>query len=982
MKLHALVQPHIDTGRLKAAPGFVMDDRAVVRVTVDSRKVGPGTVFVACPGATKTSRAGHEFIATAIERGAVAIVAETIPAGVPLSIPVFLTRQPRTVAALLTEAVLGAPSHNSRVIGVTGTNGKTTTTYLVARIARHSGIRSAVFGTLGIGDPDRPRATGFTTPEAEVASTALAELVATDTDVIAMEVSSHALATARVDGLTFAAAGFTNLSRDHLDFHGTLEAYFVAKARLFSELLPPSAPAVLPASDDEHGFHARLRALRKDAITWGLEEGARLRLRDIRASSAGLEFTLVFDGQELATRSPLVGAFNLENILVAAGLCLGLGMGLAAVAAGLAVAGPPPGRMERVPGAGPLVLVDYAHTPDALERALLAARAVAPARLFVVFGCGGDRDAGKRSLMGRVAADIADVVVLTDDNPRSEPSGAILDAIQAGVVGKRPTGVEGLDKGTWTRVPNRRLAIRAAVRAAQEDDVVLIAGKGHEKEQIQGALKYPFDDVVEASAARTGASRPAYVARTEAVAALATGGGRAQGAAPDMFAGVSTDSRAIERGSLFIALKGENFDGHQFVETALADGAAAALVDENWAAGRVTDRPLFVVDDTLQGLQDLARAHLKVSPALRLCLTGSNGKTTTKELCAAALRACVGFDAVVATEGNLNNHIGVPLTALRVEPHHRVAVIEMGMNHLGEIAAYCEVAPPQVALITNIGTAHAGNVGGIEGVAQAKAEIFAELAPHDVAVVNADDPRCVREAQAKAKCRHVSFGRAEWADIRLLSAIDDEDCGQRIELWHAGETVEVTLPLDGRHNAINAAGAVAAAVACGFDFAVAARGLANVRPAQGRLERKRRRDGLLVLDDSYNANPDSMEAGLDALRTIAGDRRRIACLGAMLELGSMTTEAHRHLGASAAQAGLALLFVCGEPGRATADGAVSAGFPREGVMWAADSVGLGALVAQAVHPADVVLVKGSRGARMERVVEALLGPQSPKMDVH
>ncbi|HEY1099295.1 MAG TPA: UDP-N-acetylmuramoyl-L-alanyl-D-glutamate--2,6-diaminopimelate ligase [Myxococcota bacterium] len=945
-------------------------DLDVVGVTVDSRKVKTGVIFVAAAGATPGSRDGHDFADTAVAAGAPLIVAAR---SLDVSVPVVLCADPRRVAAQLAERLAGAPSSSLKVCGVTGTNGKTTVTTLLAQIADVAGRRGAVVGTLGIGPALAPRSTGFTTPEAEQLAPALRQLVDDGVDIVGMEVSSHAIDTRRADGVDFAAVAFTNLSRDHLDFHGTLEAYFVAKQRLFTTLAG-SGIAVVPASDDEHGFHARLR--RPGAWTWGIEQAATVTADDVVADADGLRFTLVFSPpggavSRRAVRAPaLLGRFNVENAVVAAALALAVGVAVDDVVAGLATAQPPRGRMQRVPGpdGSALVVVDYAHTPDALERALLTARDFTNGRLFVVFGCGGDRDPGKRRIMGRVANDVADVVVVTDDNPRSENSADIIDAILGGMTASRIPALasDDLEVGTWRVEPNRRIAIRAAIRAAGEGDTVVIAGKGHEREQKIGTVTLPFDDVDEAAAALRGEERPAFLPKAFIETAL---GSTFRNSVPDILAGVSTDSRRVGRGSLFVALRGDSFDGHAFVEQAIEKGAAAALVEAGSSIVTKTSLPLIVVDDALAALQQLAHRWLQQQPAVRIGLTGSNGKTTTKELVAAALRFDVGHDAVLATEGNLNNHIGLPLTALNVDAHHRFAVLEMGMNHLAEIEALCAIARPTIGLVTNMGTAHAGNVGGVEGVAKAKAELFEALPATGIAVVNADDARCVREAASKVKGTQLFAGTAAFADVRLTGVVDLEAGGQRLTFERAGDSAEVSLPLDGRHNAVNAALAVGAAVAVGVGFAVAVEGLSHVHHAHGRLERRRRSDGLLVLDDSYNANPDSMEAGLETLSTIAKGRATVAVLGEMLELGEQAEAAHKHIGAAAAQAGISMLFACGRFAAAYAEGARNAGL--DVVVTAADSTALAPLVATAVTPSQVVLVKGSRGARMERVLAAL-----------
>jgi murE/murF fusion protein len=952
--------------------GGDLDAIAPALVTIDSRKVKAGAVFVACPGALPTSKHGHDFLDAAVKAGASVLVVEDEAKGAPLvgHAAVVVVKDARKAAAILAERVHGEPSKKLKLVGITGTNGKTTTTWLTAQLCAHAGMKAAVLGTLGVGDVNAPKSLGFTTPEAEILSGELAKLVDEGFQVVAMEVSSHALATARVDGMTFAATGFTNLTRDHLDFHGTMDAYFDAKARLFVGF---GGEAAVPAFDDEGGWNARLRALAPKARTWG--RGGDLDVVDVQFGPRGMTGALVEGKARVPFTSPLLGTYNVENLLVAASCARALGLSLEQIAAGLATAKAPPGRLERVDGAdgGPTVVVDYAHTPDALERALHVMRGVCAGKLTVVFGCGGDRDPGKRPLMGRIAADIADVAVITDDNPRSEDGSAIAAAVEQGIGDrKRKVDARDLERGTYAVERARRMAIRAAIDASEDDDVVLVAGKGHEKTQTIGQRVLPFDDVTEARSALRHESSPAILDTQLVVDGLAARGVQAASGLPPFFVGVSTDSRKVVPGSLFVALKGENFDAHRFVSSSVGAGkASAALVAKDKLGELDGVRALIAVDDTLLGLKDIARAYLATLPGRRVQLTGSNGKTTTKELIAGCLRAAWGGPWVHATEGNFNNHVGVPLTVFQCHPEHKAMVFETGMNHLGEIAYLADIVQPEVGLITNIGTAHAGNVGGIEGVAKAKAELWEALKPSSVAVVNADDPRCVREAQAKAKCRHVAFGRAPWADVRLTGVRDRENGGQDLEITYGGKTVETSIGLDGRHNAQNAVGAVAVAVALGLDFETCARGLATAHHAHGRLERVTLPGNVWLLDDTYNANPDSMEAAIGTLGELAGARRKIIVLGEMRELGQYAESAHRHIGAAAAQAQPALVFACGDMAKLYGEGAVRVGLPSSSFIWARDNAALAPLVVSAVTDGDVVLVKGSRGARMEVVVDAL-----------
>jgi UDP-N-acetylmuramoyl-L-alanyl-D-glutamate--2,6-diaminopimelate ligase len=489
LSLAALAQ-----GLRAARPGD--DEARVRRVTVDSRRVEPGTVFVACRGATPRSRDGHDFAAAAVAKGAVAVVVEDLAAVEDIEgAGVYVVPDSRLAAAELAERLWGEPSRRLSLVGLTGTNGKTTVSFLLADVLNAAGLAASMFGTLGVGHRGALRSSGFTTPEAEVVSEELARLVASGEGAVAMEVSSHALATERVAGLRFAVSAFTNLSQDHLDFHASMEEYFEAKALLFEQRLL-AGPAVLP--DRAGRWEEALRARCPEVLLYGRSEAARVRLLEEELSPQGLRLRLTLDGEEGEVASPLLGAPNVENLLCAAGCALALGLAPARVFEGLRAARPVPGRFEPIEGGGEgraVVIVDYAHTPDALSRLLAAARGLAPGRVIAVFGCGGDRDTKKRPLMGRAAAEGADMVVLTDDNPRSEDPGAILDAVEDGLTDPWVcVAPDLLFERSYSRVHNRRAAIAAALRASRAGDIVVLAGKGHESTQTVGDRVLPFDD--------------------------------------------------------------------------------------------------------------------------------------------------------------------------------------------------------------------------------------------------------------------------------------------------------------------------------------------------------------------------------------------------------------------------------------------------------------------------------------------------------
>ncbi len=472
-------------------------------LTVDSRAVPAGALFAALPGA---ARDGADFAAQAVSSGAVAILSQraikTLPA-VNVVAP-----DARRAFSLAAARFHGEPSRRLNLFGVTGTNGKTTTAHLLEQLSAARGLRTGLLGTVENRWPGGSQKATHTTPESHELQALLKKMLDAGAQVVAMEVSSHALSQQRVAGCVFAGAAFTNLTRDHLDYHGTLERYFDAKASLFKDLLPRGAPAVLNLDDPRCAALAKAKELLQHHVlgfTTRGAPGAALSAEDLQSSLAGLRFRLrlraPLDQALVDIQSPLIGAHNAENLLAALGLLLGSGVDARELARLVPEAKGAPGRLERVADPfGRIVLVDYAHTDDALARVLDAVRAAAGSgpRLVCVFGCGGDRDRGKRPLMGEAAGRRADLVVATSDNPRTEDPEAILRDVEPGL---ERSGLEKLstagERG-YCIVPDRREAIRVAVASARPGDAVLIAGKGHEDYQIVGSEKRPFDDRVEA----------------------------------------------------------------------------------------------------------------------------------------------------------------------------------------------------------------------------------------------------------------------------------------------------------------------------------------------------------------------------------------------------------------------------------------------------------------------------------------------------
>lgn len=933
----------------------------------DSRQVKAGDVFVAVRG---RSVDGHNFVEKAIAQGAVAVVVERELPGV--RVPQLIVENAAAVLGILVARSKGDPAAQLTLVGITGTNGKTTTTYLVESIVSAAGGSPGVIGTVSYRWAGKQVDAPYTTPTPAVLHDTLAQMKRDGTTHGVMETSSAALAMHRLAGLQFAAAAFSNLTQDHLDLHGTMDAYREAKQLLFRDYVRGGA-AVINVDDPEgDGMVAAVvgakQILRVSASAAGEAGGVS---GEIRSSQRDAEIQVVWcestvRGIRARIRTPrgelevgnaaLVGHYNVANLALAVGIAEGLGISHQAIIDGIANLAGVPGRVERVPNRADLdLLVDYAHTPDALRNVLSALRPLTKRRLICVFGCGGDRDPTKRPKMGAAVAELADLAVVTSDNPRTEQPQAILDMILPAV--PKPFFVH----------TDRRIAIRAAIAEAGPGDVVVIAGKGHEDYQILGTTKVHFDDREEAAAAAE--LRPSW---TLAEVAQLTGGAivaeDAEAAAKLVVSGAVIDSRAVTPGRLFVAIRGANHDGASFWPTAEANGAPALL-----AAAAVAGAATVVVEDPAIALGKLAAAHRqwwkRANPAARLvAITGSSGKTTTKQLTTFALAAA---DVTHAAVGSLNNETGLPLTLLGLRAHHRFGVVEMGMRGLGQIQYLTEIARPDVGVVVNAGVAHLELLGSREAIVEAKSEIWLGLAADGVIVRPASDDRFAPWAAKRAPSGSRTFTVAGSEDSAEIQARADVAIltyrvaagGAFLRIKIAGQEHELLLPMPGRHVAFDAGCALAAALAVGVSAEVALAGLAAARPPSMRGEMVEV-GGRHVIVDCYNANPASMAAALDMILEVAEGGRVVAVIGDMLELGPTGPEAHAAIARRAIDAGAYLVGLGPLTSAAIAPlGATAIAVPDPG-----------SAAAQALSwtdPGDFILLKASRGMRLERVLDAM-----------
>ena len=953
----------------------------------DSRNVKPGDAFVAWPGYATDAR---RHVSDALVAGAVACLVEAEGADAfdfAAEPRVAAMRGLKSAAGDIASRFLGAPSARLDVIAVTGTNGKTSTAWWVAQALGAVGRRSAVIGTLGVGEPPRagkpgdaaaPPAsgdaapglvsTGLTTPDPITLQTALADFVTRGFASCAIEASSIGIAEHRLAGTRVAVAVFTNFTQDHLDYHGDMVAYWQAKAQLFAW---PGLKAAVVNLDDAQGVElaASLGSSTVDTWTVSTRGDARLQATNIRHGRDGLAFEVYEGDASVAIATPLIGDYNVSNLLAAIGVMRALGVGLRDAAAACGALTPVPGRMQRVAGGEgaarqPEVVVDYAHTPDALEKALAALRPLAAergGRLWCVFGCGGNRDAAKRPLMGAIAVKLAERVVVTSDNPRLESPDFILSQILVGTIGHDEVDV----------IENRAEAIRHAVTSAAAADVVLIAGKGHETYQDVAGAKYPFSDVEHAAKAldaRHAASTTpaANVASTTTMmmtladAAACLDGARVVGDAGLAFARVHSDTRTLRPGDLFVALRGERFDANEFLAAAKSAGAVAALAERGLAEAGMAG---IEVADSRVALGQLAAVWRRRFELPLVAVTGSNGKTTVTQMIAAIFRAWQG-DAAFATEGNFNNDVGLPLTLLRLRGQHRAAVVELGMNHPGEIARLAAIAGPTVALVNNAQREHLEFMADVDAVARENGAAIVALGDDGVAVFPADDAHAATWRSGAGVRRVLTFaddggdadvtGKATWSGDRWTLTLRTP----------AGDAT-TALRIAGRHNVRNALAATASALAAGCPLDAIARGLDAFRPVRGRSQMHRvvvRGVARTLVDDSYNANPDSVRAAIDVLAAMPAPRWLL--LGDMGEVGSQGPAFHREVGAYAQQRGIETLWAVGAESANTV-----AAFTGARAFATVEAL----VVALDEAPAFAsVLVKGSRFMRMERIVAAFV----------
>ncbi|MCM1577538.1 MAG: UDP-N-acetylmuramoyl-L-alanyl-D-glutamate--2,6-diaminopimelate ligase [Ruminococcus sp.] len=932
----------------------------ITGITDDTREVKPGNIFICVKG---NSFDGHTAAADMIKAGAAVVVTSK---DLGLKDRQIIVKDTRRFYGYLTAAWFDHPEKKMILVGITGTNGKTTMATMIHHVLTHAGAMAGLIGTaqtlIGkepvIRDEDTP-----TTPRVFELYELFERMVNKKCRYCVMEVSSFALDQYRIGPAVFTCGVFTNLTQDHLDYHKTMENYYNAKKMLFEG----HCRLALINTDDPFGQRL-FTEINCQKMSYGITGKSNISANYIRYADGLQKFYFCVPGKSVEMSLNMMGSYNVSNAVGALGVLMQLKVPLQKIFDATHDFPGVRGRCELIPTQRNFFIVcDYAHSPDALENMLSSIKENTDGRLITLFGCGGDRDRTKRPLMAKAAAKYSDYLIVTSDNPRNEDPDKIIDDIE--------TGLEGVNI-PHDRIADRRSAIFHGVRIARKGDVLVLAGKGHEDYQIlKDNVHIHFDEreiVADALKALENSvpeiDRSLYSGMGLEEIRTVTGGSfsAVHGMKTVVNAGaVSSDSRSLVPGSLFIAFKGDKFDGHDYVEAAIKKGAVAAVTTRP-----VGGCPCIVVKDTRDAILKIAGHYRsKFTPKL-VGITGSVGKTTTKEFTALALSS---HYKTLKTEGNKNNEIGMSFSLLGLDPSHKAAVIEMGMNHFGEIERLSKAARPGVCIITNIGWSHAENLGSRENILKAKLEILSGAEPGAPLIVCGDDDLLFPLKNTITDRPVITCGMLnKQCDYTAENVTQSGDILKFIVVKNGTALGEVAIPCTGKHYVNDALMALAAAEAVHCDFAEAAAALYEYQPC-GLRQHTTEVDGKTLIIDCYNAAPISMKAAIDVLcetEVGSGGGKRIAVLGDMLELGAHSPQLHEEIGEYAAVKGVDIVIAFGQYAQFIAKKAEEMGVVCCKAKTKEEAVNY--LNFKAAE-GDVILFKGSRGVHIEEVIKDAFG---------
>ena len=827
-------------------------------IETDSRLIEKNNVFICIKGFETD---GHLFALKAEEKGATLFIVQE---KLPTDFPQILVKNSRKATAILAKIYFGDPSAKFKLIGITGTNGKTTIAALIEKILRKNGKRTGLIGTYGYSIIGKEHSTKMTTPDIIALNTILSEMEEEKVEFVIMEVSSHALALDRVYGLHFDAALFTNLTQDHLNFHKNIEEYAETKFRLFDYLTQNSGSAFINI-DDKYG-KLLFKKLKNKKFSISFDD-ADVSIRNCKCELSGTTFELLINNEKINIKSNLIGNFNAFNIASAISIIKNIAPDIrnSRIRETINNIDQIKGRMEQIQIKKNItVFIDYAHSPDALKNVLQTLSGLKNSnRLICVFGAGGNRDKEKRPLMLTESLKYSDLSIITNDNPRNEEPGDIIRDI----VGNSP-----VEDNFWI-IKDRETAIQTAICLAKENDIVLIAGKGHETYQEINGKRFHFDDkeiVLRSSElpplAEDELSIPIDPLQLEFIFGYKIDHN-------NLIKHISTDSRTIKQSALFFALKGKNFDGHDYVEQVLEKNCLI-VVNKDFQS---KSKNLIRVQDTQKAYGKLASKYKSLFDVTSIAITGSYGKTTTKEYLYNILKNQAPTHKTFSNENNL---IGLPKTIFHLRPEHKYAILELGSNQFGEITELTNICNPDVGIITAIGPSHLEFLIDVDGVFKEKSALFEHKL--NIRIFPGDEKRF-------NKFEGITFGYAHSNKYRLSKI---ESYAKKTEFLINEQLFSIPTPF--KEYSLNALVAVVTAKELCIPDEKIYKGLNDPLNITHRMEIQQSGKRTLLID-CYNANPDSMKAAVTFWMDMKNERPHIAVLGDMLELGSDSKKFHEEI---------------------------------------------------------------------------------------
>lgn len=902
-------------------------DDIVFGISLDSRTVKDGFLFAALSG---THDDGEKYINPAINAGAKFILTrgESYKVYKKDKCIIIEDREPRKLLALI--CCKFYPNKLQRIAAITGTNGKTSTVDFLRQIWSLSGEKSASIGTLGvISSEDYSRIQkSLTSPDPISLNRNLQELSNRGVCNVALEASSHGLDQYRMFGLNFDVVAFTNFSQDHLDYHSSMEEYFNVKSRLFSQYISRDTKCVL--NTDSERFHELQQVCIGDVITYGRTCGDIHLISLKKRNTTGYNVVLQCFGEKYETSICISSNFQLSNMLCAVAMACSSGTPLEKVLHSMSMLHDVVGRMQHVGNYnGGSIYVDYAHTPDGLRTALEDVKNNATGKLIVVFGCGGERDVQKRKLMGSVAESIADLVIVTDDNPRNEDPAAIRSAIMSGC----KNAIE---------IPDRHVAISEGIKCLHNGDVLLIAGKGHENYQLIGNKSVYFSDAYEVN-------KNISIFTTDEINTIFHCN------VTRNVHRISFDSRDIQDNDLFVALKGEHFDGNDYISEAMEKGASVVICNHT----DIFNNNIIVVNDTLSALQKLGSYARQRRQVRIIGITGSVGKSTTRGMLSLVLGH---FENTFSSIKNYNSQIGVPICLSMIPQNAKNAVIEMGMGNTGDLSKLTELVDQNVSIITNVSECHLEFFKDLSEIVHAKSEIFSNGIKQDFTIIPGDKAYSdlLRNNAIQNNIKQIyTFGNNSRSDAKILSVSFEKDRS----LIHAnvlGNDVSYSLRTKNEGIIVDSVIPLLYSAIMGYCVNSAADILSEkFTPLSGRGEVYKLRNGSIIIDDTYNACPSSMIAAIKSLKTYNA-AKRVAILGDMGELGQATSKKHSDLHVYFDK--INDIYLCGEHMLALHK-------ELQRSHWFNDVESM--LKSIDIHANSVVLVKASRYMKFDKIVDYL-----------